>query len=135
MASYGEFYGSSTFFFNPGGDSGTRKALFDGMLAGSIPVIFEEMSLDLQYTNTFTDPRSISVFMNTTHNMIQQLKDIPEKRVKELQINVRKIRCNQIFFESQHYILLSWVEVERTLNVVVMHSSDHCVVIHDITVS
>jgi len=53
---------SSVFCFNPPGDTPTRKGLFDSLLAGCIPVIFDEASLSM-YRWHIPNPHELSVYM------------------------------------------------------------------------
>lgn len=53
---------SSVFCFNPPGDTPTRKGLFDSLLAGCIPVIFDESSLSMYHWH-IPKPHELSVYM------------------------------------------------------------------------
>lgn len=85
-------YTRATFFLCPWGDSPTRKALFDGIAAGSIPVIFSQASLDAQFPAFMPNPREISIFINTTYDLIGQLERIPKAKVRRMQENILKLK-------------------------------------------
>jgi len=92
LAENERIYRNSTFFFSPPGDSGTRKALFDGLLSGSIPVIFSTAALDIQYQHFFPNPRSISVLILQNDNILDELMAIPTEVILEYRRNIEKIK-------------------------------------------
>jgi len=51
---------SSVFCFNPPGDTPTRKGLFDSLLAGCIPVVFDDASLSM-YRWHIPNPHELSI--------------------------------------------------------------------------
>ena len=85
---YGSIYTNCIFAFTPGGDDTMRKGLWDALAAGAIPVIFEELTLDAHFPELFSHPREFSVFLNTTHDMISQLENIPNEKIDAM---LRKI--------------------------------------------
>lgn len=109
-----QLYVNSTFFFCPAGDSGPRKALFDGLAANSIPVVFDETSFDLQYLYYFgPNPRDYSIFMNSTVDMMGQLRAIPPSRIVELQTNIDSIRASIAYLPSRQEKDVSWMILKQ----------------------
>ena len=106
-------YFNSTFFFSPGGDTGPRKALFDGLLANSIPVIFEEVSFDVTYPAYFPgNPRDYTIFLETTEDIMGQLWEIPSWRVAELQRNISRVR-NSISYLPDEAFDATWIIMQE----------------------
>jgi len=108
-----DLYLNSTFFFCPAGDSGPRKALFDGIAANSIPVVFDETSFELQYSYYFPNPRDYSVFMNSTEDMMSQLRDIPQSRIVELQKNIAFVRTSVAYLQSRYEKDATWMILKQ----------------------
>jgi len=57
-------YLSSDFCLHPPGDSCTRRAVLDSMLAGCIPVLLEKCTVDEQYQWLLGSPETFSVFVS-----------------------------------------------------------------------
>ncbi|KHN02768.1 Xyloglucan galactosyltransferase KATAMARI1 like [Glycine soja] len=79
-------------YFDPRGDSFTRRSIFDCMVAGSIPVFFWRRTAYLQYEWFLpVEPESYSVFIdrNAVKNGTLTVKNVLEKFTKE---EVRKMR-------------------------------------------
>ena len=106
-------YFNSTFFFSPGGDTGPRKALFDGLLANSIPVIFEEVSFDVTYPAYFPgNPRDYTIFLEATEDIMGQLRTIPPWRVAELQRNIARVR-NSVSYLPDEAFDATWIIMQE----------------------
>jgi len=90
-----------------------NKALFDGLAFNSIPVIFEEVSFDVTYPLYFPGhPRDYSVFLNSTTDMMGQLRAIPPWRVAELQTNIARVR-NLFSYLPDTTFDATWVLLEE----------------------
>lgn len=83
---------SSTFCFQPPGDSPTRKGVFDCLVAGTIPVFFHPSTAYWQYLwHLPADGSSYSVLINETEvletkeSVIDILERIPEEKVRQMQ--------------------------------------------------
>eukprot|EP00585_Thalassiosira_rotula_P021457 CAMPEP_0196225778 /NCGR_PEP_ID=MMETSP0912-20130531/50062_1 /TAXON_ID=49265 /ORGANISM="Thalassiosira rotula, Strain GSO102" /LENGTH=383 /DNA_ID=CAMNT_0041505257 /DNA_START=68 /DNA_END=1220 /DNA_ORIENTATION=- len=115
---FDSMYANSTFFFCPGGDTGPRKGLFDGIAVNSIPVLFEETSLDVTYPAYFPgNPRDYSIFLNTSsEDLMGQLRAIPMSRIKELRENIARVRDSLAYLPDADAQDATWVmmkELER----------------------
>ncbi|CAM6099493.1 unnamed protein product [Calypogeia fissa] len=83
---------SSKFCFQPPGDSPTRKAVFDCLVAGSIPVFFTPATAHAQYLwHLPAHGSSYSVLLDemevlaTKENVLEILDRIPEEEVRAMQ--------------------------------------------------
>ncbi|KAJ4753604.1 Xyloglucan galactosyltransferase KATAMARI1 [Rhynchospora pubera] len=77
----------SHFCLQPSGDSPTRRAVFDSVLAGCIPVFFSKDTAYNQYPWYLPKhPDDWSVFIEPDHiNQLEKvLKRIPEKKIKQM---------------------------------------------------
>eukprot|EP00585_Thalassiosira_rotula_P012226 CAMPEP_0196130600 /NCGR_PEP_ID=MMETSP0910-20130528/916_1 /TAXON_ID=49265 /ORGANISM="Thalassiosira rotula, Strain GSO102" /LENGTH=511 /DNA_ID=CAMNT_0041389939 /DNA_START=277 /DNA_END=1812 /DNA_ORIENTATION=- len=115
---FDSMYANSIFFFCPGGDTGPRKGLFDGIAVNSIPVLFEETSLDVTYPAYFPgNPRDYSIFLNTSsEDLMGQLRAIPMSRIKELRENIARVRDSLAYLPDADAQDATWVmmkELER----------------------
>jgi len=112
---FDSMYANSTFFFSPGGDTGPRKALFDGIALNSIPVIFEETSLDVTYPAYFPgNPRDYSVFLNSSSDDIMgQLRNISSSRILELQNNIARVRDSVAYLPDANAYDATWVMMKQ----------------------
>ncbi|CAL9237598.1 unnamed protein product, partial [Arabidopsis halleri] len=73
-----ELFRDSEFCLQPPGDSPTRKSIFDSLISGCIPVIFDPYSAYYQYTwHLPEDHRSYSVYINK--------EDVKAKRVNVIE--------------------------------------------------
>eukprot|EP01082_Thalassiosira_pseudonana_P009492 g8505.t1 g8505 contig3:246553-248192(-) len=109
-----DMYVNATFFFCPSGDSFTRKALFDGLALNSIPVIFEDASLDVTYPQYFPgNPRDYSVLLNTTEDMMGQLRSIPKEEVRRMQSNIARIRESLSYSSRMDTRDATWVMMKE----------------------
>ncbi|XP_024531286.1 probable xyloglucan galactosyltransferase GT11 [Selaginella moellendorffii] len=97
----------SVFCLMPPGDSPTRKAFFDGLVAGCIPVVFSEHTAYTQYLwHLPRDPESYSIFfphhsvIDGSIDVIQELARIPAARVRSLQDAVARIIPRIIYAKS-----------------------------------
>lgn len=80
IASFLASYQHAVFCLNPPGDDSSRKGIFDSMVAGCIPVIFDVSTLFNQYPWHFTEQIALDVSVF-----------IPGKLVLSGQVNVMKI--------------------------------------------
>ena len=78
----------SEFCMQPPGDSPTRRSIFESMIGGCIPVLFDPYSAYYQYPwHLPDDPRSYSVYFPANDirggkvNVVEELRKIP-KRVR-----------------------------------------------------
>jgi len=109
-----DVYINSTFFFCPAGDTSVRKALFDGVASNSIPIVFEELSFDVPYSAYFPgDPRKYSVLLNSTIDMMQQIRAIPESHIVVLQRNIAKARNLIAYIPDENKIDATSVIMEQ----------------------
>ncbi|KAL3799718.1 hypothetical protein HJC23_010368 [Cyclotella cryptica] len=109
-----DLYVNSTFSFCPSGDTPTRKALFDGLSLNSIPVLFEELSFDLQYSPFFPgNPRDYSVLLNSTEDIMGQLRAIPESAIMKMQANIARIRESVTYVDKFDALDASWVILQQ----------------------
>eukprot|EP00580_Thalassiosira_gravida_P010073 CAMPEP_0201635062 /NCGR_PEP_ID=MMETSP0493-20130528/7747_1 /ASSEMBLY_ACC=CAM_ASM_000838 /TAXON_ID=420259 /ORGANISM="Thalassiosira gravida, Strain GMp14c1" /LENGTH=467 /DNA_ID=CAMNT_0048106987 /DNA_START=105 /DNA_END=1508 /DNA_ORIENTATION=+ len=115
---FDSMYANSTFFFSPGGDTGPRKGLFDGIALNSIPILFEETSLDVTYPAYFPgNPRDYSIFLNSdSEDLMGQIRAIPMSRIKELRENIARVRDSVAYLPDADAQDATWVmmkELER----------------------
>ncbi|XP_059432808.1 probable xyloglucan galactosyltransferase GT19 [Corylus avellana] len=86
----------ATFCLQPPGDTPTRRSTFDSLLAGCIPVFFEELSAKLQYTWHLPEEiyREFSVFIPKEEvvfkglRIVEVLMGIPRTRVRRMREKV-----------------------------------------------
>jgi hypothetical protein len=83
--------------------------LFDGIGLNSIPVIFEQTTLDVQYPYFFPNPRDYSILLNSTDDLMGQLRAIPEERIKQMQSNIATIRESLLYSDKTDAFDASWV--------------------------
>jgi hypothetical protein len=83
----------ATFSLQPIGDCFTRKATFDAMAMGSIPVVFDRRSFDLPWFAP--NPEVFAVIIDThvwnissTENIFDVLSRIPQERVTQMQRSI-----------------------------------------------
>ena len=76
----------SEFCLQPRGDSPTRKLVFDSLVLGCIPIVFDPFTAHHQYPrHLHEDDRTISVYIHTDEakmlevNVIERLMKIPIK--------------------------------------------------------
>ncbi|CAN4077742.1 unnamed protein product [Withania somnifera] len=81
-----ELFMESEFCLQPPGDSPTRKSVFDSLISGCIPVIFDPFTAYYQYSwHLPEDHKKYSVFIdqedvrNTKVNVVERLMQIPAK--------------------------------------------------------
>ena len=109
-----DLYINSTFFFCPGGDSGPRKALFDGIALNSIPVVFEEVSFDVTYPVYFPgNPRDYTVFLNTSDDLMGQLRAVSSARITELQRNIARVRDSVSYIPNHDSFDATWMIMKQ----------------------
>ncbi|KAL4225989.1 hypothetical protein ACF0H5_013976 [Mactra antiquata] len=86
---------NSIFCLQPPGDSPTRKSTYDSILSGCIPVFFSErdpVRYPFQkYLNYDTFSYTIDTKLLHDKNVYTILKEIPERKVKELHANLLKV--------------------------------------------
>ena len=89
----------TVFCLQPPGDSPTRKSFFDAILSGCIPVLFpysDQKSawpfLDYFDYSTFTVTIEIDEITRNHVQVIDVLRTVPEKRIKQLHENVIRLR-------------------------------------------
>lgn len=97
---------SSVFCLNPPGDTLTRKGLFDSLLAGCIPVIFDEGSLAM-YPWYFKDTNDVSIFipvqlalMPSWYNVLDYLESIDPAVVRKKQDAIKRIAFSLQYSED-----------------------------------
>ena len=86
----------ATFCLQPPGDTPTRRSTFDSLLAGCIPVFFEELSAKSQYTWHLPEEiyREFSVFIPKEEvvfkgmRILDLLMGIPRTRVRRMREKV-----------------------------------------------
>ena len=109
-----DIYVNSTFFFCPGGDTCTRKALFDGIALNSIPVVFEELSFDVAYNEYFPgNPRDYTIFLNSSVDMMGQLRAISSSRIAELQRNIARVRDSVAYIPNPDSFDATWMMLKQ----------------------
>ena len=109
-----DLYINSTFFFCPGGDSGPRKALFDGIALNSIPVVFEEVSFDVTYPVYFPgNPRDYTVFLNTSDDLMGQLRAVSSARIAELQRNIARVHDSVSYIPNHGSFDATWIIMKQ----------------------
>ncbi|KAK3248625.1 hypothetical protein CYMTET_41916 [Cymbomonas tetramitiformis] len=86
-------YLGATFCLQPPGDTATRKGIFDSLMVGCIPVIFDEQQLEFQYELHIPSPEAISVLISKEHqdNIFEYLESIPTERVRALRDAISKM--------------------------------------------
>jgi len=82
-----EVYSHSTFVFCPRGDSYARKATFDALAAGAIPVHLNIRSFNYSIYSKFGQ---VNVFLDEKKNVLDQLLRIPWSKIQTIQENIRK---------------------------------------------
>jgi len=93
---------SSVFCLNPPGDTPTRKGLFDSMLAGCIPVIFDEASLST-YRWYIKDVHEVSVFIPPLETMPPDFNVVDYlTRLRPDEIRSKQDALRQIAFSLQY---------------------------------
>ena len=92
LASALGMYRNSIFCLNPPGDSPTRKGLFDSLLAGCIPVVFDKYTLEDQYPWHIGVDRieSISVYIPIEEMIGKQATDGADNNSKKRRKKHRK---------------------------------------------
>ena len=88
-------YGKAIFCLNPPGDNDSRKAIFDSMLMGCIPVLFTPKLLSYRYEWYFTreTEESCAVFLKASavSTTIEKLLNISESTILEKQQCIERI--------------------------------------------
>ena len=88
--------------------------LFDGLALNSIPVIFEDASLDVTYPQYFPgNPRDYFVLLNTTEDMMGQLRSIPKEEVRRMQSNIARIRESLSYSSRMDTRDATWVMMKE----------------------
>jgi hypothetical protein len=95
----------ATFCLQPPGDTPTRRSTFDSILAGCIPVFFEDLSAKMQYTWHLEEDeyKEFSVFIpkeDVVFNgvkILEVLKAIPESQVRRMREKVMEIISRVIY--------------------------------------
>lgn len=94
---------SSVFCFNPPGDTPTRKGLFDSLLAGCIPVIFDDATLSL-YKWYIPNVEEVSVFLpaftSQSFNIVDMLAGGSAVDVRKLQDAIARIAFSLQYSEE-----------------------------------
>eukprot|EP01041_Mallomonas_annulata_P008043 gene8043-16489_t len=93
------YYTNTTFCLHPTGDAETRKAIFDSMLLGCIPVVFTPQLMYRVYTWFFTleDARATSVYIPMESilkggvNIVEALRAIPIDKIKSMQAAIQRL--------------------------------------------
>ncbi|XP_021724336.1 xyloglucan-specific galacturonosyltransferase 1-like [Chenopodium quinoa] len=85
----------SEFCLQPDGDSPTRKSVFDSLIAGCIPVVFDPFTAHYQYPwHLPEDHNKYSVFIDQEEvkaskvNVVEKLVNIPLKQRQEMRKNI-----------------------------------------------
>lgn len=88
-------------------DTPTRKALFDVQSLNSILVIFEEVSLEVQYPQYFRgNPLDYFAFLNTVDDMMGQLRSIPTQAVRQMIARIR----DSLSYSSRTWVIMKELE-------------------------
>lgn len=88
--------------------------MFDGIALNSIPVIFEETSFDITYPAYFPgNPRDYSVFLNSSVDMMEQLRAIPSSRIMELQRNIARVRDSVAYLPDANSFDAAWMMMKQ----------------------
>lgn len=95
----------STFCFQPPGDTPTRRSTFDSILAGCIPVLFEDQSAKSQYTWHLPEEEfgEFSIFIPKENVVYGELKimdflmAIPGWKVRKMREKVLEIMPRIIY--------------------------------------
>lgn len=95
----------SSFCLQPPGDTPTRRSTFDGILAGCIPVFFEEQSAKMQYGWHLPEKqhREFSVFIPKEDvvfkglKILDVLKSIPRSQVRRMREKVLELMPNIMY--------------------------------------
>ena len=91
-------YEEATFCFMPRGDDTTRRAFFDSLQVGCIPIMFEDTFLDAQYTWHIPAPHEISVYFptpRTVANVIEYIRILSgwsTERIVGMQVRIRDMK-------------------------------------------
>ena len=99
---YMKMYGTSVFSLQPTGDSPTRKAIWDSLSMGSIPVIFDPNSILKMYSDIFdwnatADPIMIRIDTSNLHfsdwdgrDVVKHLQSIPDAQIAAIRENIKR---------------------------------------------
>ena len=88
-------YQQTIFSLQPRGDSWTRRGLFDSLLVGTIPVIFDKRTLP--YSSFIPRPADVSIYIPADDviqgriDVVEYLSRISQRRISELQHNIERI--------------------------------------------
>jgi len=93
MQYYFDLMSNSTFCLEPGGDSPTRKGFFDALLAGCIPVVFEECFLkSLPFSGMLSEKHEdFMVLIRDPRTTLQVLLEIAETRLDSMREAGRRV--------------------------------------------
>jgi len=85
-------YSRATFCLQPSGDTATRKGVFDAILVGCIPVVFDKQQLHGQYEMHMPAPEEVSVEVPEEHHgtCLEWLDNIPRAKVLQLQASIAR---------------------------------------------
>eukprot|EP00245_Coleochaete_scutata_P016832 TRINITY_DN8032_c0_g4_i1.p1 TRINITY_DN8032_c0_g4~~TRINITY_DN8032_c0_g4_i1.p1 ORF type:complete len:280 (+),score=47.84 TRINITY_DN8032_c0_g4_i1:35-841(+) len=115
---------TSDFCLQPPGDLAPRKAIFDGMVAGCIPVFFQKESAYFQYMwhlpagrETYSVLIDKDEFQSGNVTLREVLSKISKEKVAEMRNNIiRNILPNLIIADPANYALVDIKDgVDRTL--------------------
>ena len=95
-------YRQSVFTFQPQGDSFARKALFDSLSQGAIPVIFNPQSF--HYPVFFPKPyNNLVVLVDPSFDVVDQLLRIPRQDIQRMQRNIRE-HFHKFFYRDYRWL-------------------------------
>lgn len=90
-------FSNAVFCLQPEGDTPTRKSIFDSMIAGCIPVVFSNLTAELQYEGYLPrDATRYSVSLSKEDiaqgklKFVQELLKIPQETVRQMQQTIRE---------------------------------------------
>lgn len=100
--SIGDFlsvYRKATFCLCPPGDDPARKAVFDAILSGCIPVIFHESTLFNQYPWHFDEGEALGISISVPGNLVrlgtlkfmEYLKKVPPSTIRAKQEEIKRL--------------------------------------------
>lgn len=98
---------TSVFCLQPPGDSPTRKGVFDSLVAGCIPVFFQDNTALTQYKwhlpangDSFSVSFDGEKVANGTVDVIRELRQIPKARIRSMQTTIRESIMPQIIYRK-----------------------------------
>jgi len=94
-------YMESEFCFQPPGDNPVRRAFFDSLVAGCVPVIFTPHMADFAW---YTPPAllpDISLMVTSYEDTVRQVKEISPDRLHAMQQAIRELIPKILYFQHE----------------------------------